>query len=247
MDGDWNILLLDDLQELQEEQDWLALCSLIRESPQRRFVLLSRGVPRGCLMAFQYTGLMIVLGADALLFDREDIRKLFQAYDIPVTDSEISGILKESIGHPLGVVITARCMAAGRPFGPDVVGQIFHDVFLYFETAIYQRFDLPVRRFLLDWLHRNTTMLCYDGQQRFHFWVQFRTFLLWELEREYPEEKRRALFSRGGLYYELKEDFPHALECYTRGGDHSKVSKLLIRNAELLPGMGHYQYGSLLV
>ena len=247
MDGDWNILLLDDLQELQEEQDWLALCSLIRESPQRRFVLLSRGAPRGCLMAFQYTGLMTALGTDALLFDREDIRKLFQAYDIPVTDSEISGILKESIGHPLGVVITARCMAAGRPFGPDVVGQTFHEVFLYFETAIYQRFDLPVRRFLLDWLQRYTTMLRYDRHQRFHFWVQFRAFLLWELEQEYPEEKRRALFSRGGLYYELKEDFPHALECYTRGGDHSNVSKLLIRNAELLPGMGDYQYGSLLV
>lgn len=125
MDGDWNILLLDDLQELQEEQDWLALCSLIRESPQRRFVLLARGAPRGCLKAFQYTGLMTALGADALLFDREDIRKLFQAYDIPVTDSEISGILKESIGHPLGVVITARCMAAGRPFGPDVVDRPF--------------------------------------------------------------------------------------------------------------------------
>ncbi|MEI3140635.1 MAG: hypothetical protein V8S34_03110 [Lawsonibacter sp.] len=61
------------------------------------------------------------------------------------------------------------------------------------------------------------------------------------MDREYPQEKRRALFSRGGLYYELKEDYPHALECYTKGGDHSKVSELLIRNAELHPGMGHYR------
>ena len=45
----------------------------------------------------------------------------------------------------------------------------------------------------------------------------------------------------GGMYYELKEDYAHALDCYTRGGDHSKVSELLIRNAELHPGMGHYQ------
>ena len=81
-------------------------------------------------------------------------------------------------------------------------------------------------------------MLRYDDCQRFHFWSGFRAFLLWEMEREYTEEKRKALISRGWLYYELKEDYAHALECYTSGGDHSKVSELLVRNAELHPGMG---------
>ena len=83
-------------------------------------------------------------------------------------------------------------------------------------------------------------MLCYDGISRFHFWPQFRKFLLWEMEREYTEEKCRSVYSRGGMYYEWKEDYSHALECYTRSGDHSRVSELLIRGAELHPGMGHY-------
>ena len=43
----------------------------IPSSPERRFVLLSRGVPTGCLTAFQYTGLMTVLEADDLLFDAD--------------------------------------------------------------------------------------------------------------------------------------------------------------------------------
>ena len=142
----------------------------------------------------------------------------------------------------------------------------YREVFSYFEDAIYRRFDLPVRRFLLelapferfdlemarmvsgtphagellDWLLRHTTMLRYDDVRHLLFWPQFRAFLLWELEREYSDEKRKALFGRGALYYELKEDFAHALDCYTRGGDHAKVSELLIRNAELHPGMGHY-------
>ena len=149
---------------------------------------------------------------------------------------------------------------------PELVARVFHEVFLYFETAIYRRFDLPVRRFLLelapfesfdlemarmvsgdpragerlDWIFRYTTMLRYDDCQCFHFWSGFRAVLRWEMEREYTEEKRKALFSRGGLYYELKEDYAHALECYTSGGDHAKISALLIRNAELHPGMGHY-------
>ena len=263
---DWDILLIDDLQLMQEEAGQQALCELIRSSPERRFVLLSRGVPPGCLTAFQYTGLMTVLEADDLLFDEGDVRRLFQLSGVNVTDSEIDGILKESVGYPLGVAITARCMSPDKPWTPELVARVFYEVFLYFETAIYRRFDLPVRRFLLelapfesfdlemarmvsgdpragerlDWLLRYTTMLRYDDCQRFHFWSGFRAFLLWEMEREYTEEKRKALISRGGLYYELKEDYAHALECYTSGGDHSKVSELLVRNAELHPGMGHY-------
>lgn len=265
-DPNWKILFVDDLQMMQEEKDLQALCSLIRENPDRRFILASRGLPPGCLMAFQYTGLMSVLHADVLLFDREDIRKLFQEWEVPVTDSELSGVTKESIGHPLGVVITIRHMAEGQTFGPELVAGAFREVFRYFETAIYKRFDLNIRRFLLelapfeqfdldmarivsgdprvgemlDWLQRNTTMLRYDETQRFHFWPQFRAFLMWEMDREYPEEKKKTLYSRGGMYYELKEDFVHAMDCYIRGGDHSKVSELLIRSAELHPGMGHY-------
>ncbi|MEI3140636.1 MAG: hypothetical protein V8S34_03115 [Lawsonibacter sp.] len=113
---DWEVLLLDDAQLMQEEEQWQALCTLIRTSPQRRFVVLSRGAPPGCLMAFRYAGLMTVLEPDDLLFGREDIRQLFQQEGVAVTDSEVSGILKESIGYPLGVAVTARNMAGGTPF-----------------------------------------------------------------------------------------------------------------------------------
>ena len=183
-----------------------------------------------------------------------------------MTESEINGILKESIGYPLGVAITARQMSDGKPFSPELTAHTYREVFAYFEAAVYNRFDLPVRRLLLelslfedfdmemvrmvsgdpragermDWLLRHTTMLRYDSRERFHFWAGFRAFLLWEMDREYTEEKRKALFSRGGLYYELKEDYAHALECYTQGGDHTRVAELLVRNADLHPGMGHY-------
>ena len=38
---------------MQSEEDHRALCALIRSDPERRYVLLSRGVPPGCLMAFE--------------------------------------------------------------------------------------------------------------------------------------------------------------------------------------------------
>lgn len=262
----WDVLLIDDFQLLQEQETAQTLCELIRANPTRRFVFLSRGVPPSYLTAFQYTGLMTTLEPDDLLFDREDIRGFFAARKAAVTESEINGILKESIGYPLGVAVTARCMSGGKPFAPEIVAQAYREVFSYFEDAIYRRFDLPVRHFLLDlapferfdlemarmvsgdprtgnlldWLLHNTTMLRYDDVRHFHFWPQFRAFLLWEMEKECSEEKRRAVFSRGALYYELKEDYAHALECYAKSGDHAKISELLIRNSELHPGMGHY-------
>ena len=209
---------------------------------------------------------MTVLYADDLLFDRDDIRKLFDAHEVAVTDNEIGAILKESAGYPLGLVTVAQCMSGGKSFGAEIAAQARRQVFTYFQEHVYRRFDLSIRRFLLElapferfdpelarvvsgdphagelleWLLSRTSMLRYDDMQHFHFWPQFRIFLLWEMEREYAPEKRNAIFSRGGLYYELKEDYAHALDCYTRGGDHSKVSELLIRNAELHPGMGHY-------
>ncbi len=264
--ADWDVLLIDDLQQLQDENEWQALCQLIRSSSEKRFVLLSRGVAPGALLAFQYAGLMTVVNADEMLLDRDDVKEMFAQNGTTVTDSELTGICKESIGYPLGVAITVRLMAGGMAFGPEEVTQAYREVFLYFESAIYRRFDLTIRHFLLelapferfnldmarmvsgdaragellDWLQRHTTMLRYDGIQEFHFWPQFQAFLLWEMERTYSQEKQQALFCRGGLYYELKGDYTHALECYTKGGDHSKVSDLLVRSSELRPGMSSY-------
>ena len=263
---DWDILLIDDLQLLQEERDLQTLCELIRTGAERRFVLLSRGAPPGSLMAFQYAGLMTVLEAEDLLFDQNDIRVLLQNCGITTTDNELAAIRQESIGYPLGVNIIARYMSGGRPFSKEIVAKGYREVFSFFEAAVCRRFVLPMRRFLLelapfeqfdlemarmvsgdphagdllDWLLHNTTMLRCEDLHTFSFWPQFRTFLLWQMGREYNDEKRKAIFGRGGLYYELKEDYAHALACYTKGGDHSKVSDLLVRNAELHPGMGHY-------
>ena len=121
----WDILLIDNIQDMQEDQDWQALCALIRESTDRRFVLLSRGIPPACLMAFQYAGMMTVLSAEDLLFDREDIRRLLQACGAEATDSEIGAILKEASGYPLCSAILVRHMAAGQPYGAELTAQAY--------------------------------------------------------------------------------------------------------------------------
>lgn len=262
----WEVLLLDNLQDLQDTAQQQALCELIRECTERRFVLLSRGMQPSWLAGFGYAGLMQTLDADALLLEREDVRRLFQNYEVQLTESELTEVMKQCIGYPLAAVATARLMAGGKKFSPQLIAQVMREIYAYFETEVYQRLDVSMRRFLLElapfetfdldlarmisgdvrageqleWLESNTTMLRYDNMQQLRFWPQFRSFLLWELEREYSGEKRRALLERGALYYELHEDYAHALSCYTMSGNHAKVAELLVRNAQTDPGMWHY-------
>ena len=262
----WDVLLLDQLQNLPEEEQE-PLCELIRRSPNRRFFLLSRGTPPGWLIHFQFSGLMLVLDARALLFDRDSTAKLLRLMGGDPTDLEVTAIQRESLGYPLAVAMIGREMANGSPYSPEIDAKVRRELYIHYETAVYRRFDLPIRRFLLeispfttfdielarmvtgdsavgeviDWLQRNTSMLQYDGIQSFHFWDIFRNFLQWEMDREYTPEKQRAIFDRGGLYYELNDQSALALECYTKAGDHTKVSDLLIRNAEYHPGTGHYE------
>lgn len=149
-DGDWRVLLLDELQLLTAERGRAVLCDLIRTGADRRFVLLTRGAPPDYLAAFQYAGLMEVLTAEDLLFSREDTRRLLAAHGVELPDAELAELRRESVGYPLGLSFAARALAAGAAFGPTLFASTLREVFAYFETEIYRRFDLPVRRFLLE-------------------------------------------------------------------------------------------------
>ena len=50
-----DIVVIDDLQQFQENEDLQKLNEVIRDNPQKKFVLLSRGSVPGVLRALQYT------------------------------------------------------------------------------------------------------------------------------------------------------------------------------------------------
>ena len=266
-DASWDILLVDQLHMLQDIEGQQALCTLIREHPEKRFVLLSRGIVPGWLIAFQLAGIMQTIDAHALFFDRETTAAAFAAYGVMLSESDLTTIFRETQGYPLAVIIIAQRMANGAAYDPETQEAVLHEIYLYFEEAIYRRFDLPMRRFLLDLapfeefsadlakvvsgnvkagemlahVRQNSTMFLRVGLNKFSFWPIFRDFLLWEQAHEYTNEQQCGLYSRAGLYYELREDYGRSLECYSRSGEYNKVSELLIKNAELHPGMGHYK------
>ncbi len=261
----WDALVLDNFSELSVDMQQ-PLCDLIRSTVGRPIVCLSRGKVPSWLLPFQVSGIMMVLDQNALAFDRQSVGQLLERHGLKVNDLMLTAIYKESRGYPLALSILARHMVNGESFDATIADQIRQEIFLYYEEEVFNRFDLTTRRLLLELapfdqfslslahmvsgdsnvgetfgrLQRETTMMIQDSLDVFHFWPIFRLFLRWELRQTYTEDQCRAIYNRGGLYYELREDFGHALECYAKSGDHSKVSELLEKNAMLHPGMGHY-------
>ncbi len=266
-DGSWEVLLIDNLQKIDDPAMQQNLCRLIEENHALRFVLLSRGAAPGWIVHFQYAGAMITIDTKGLMFGREETEKFLEARGISVSLKELDNIYRETKGYPLVLSILARHMSSGEKFGQAVITDIQRELFLYYQEAVYNRFDLYIRRFLLTLapfevldtelvkmvsgdsragemlgkIHKKTSMFLYDSIDEFRLWPVFRKFLLWEMEQEYTDEQKQTLYGRGGLYYELSEDYDKALECYVRAGNHSRVSELLIKNAQKHPGSGNYE------
>ena len=128
-----------------------------------------------------------------------------------MSDSEISVIHRETMGYPLAVSVILRLVLSGETLGDKMLSECKREIFTYFDEMIFHRFELPLRRFLLELapfesfntelakmvsgdihagellaeIQKNTRMLIYDGLDEFSFWKFFREFLLWEQSREY--------------------------------------------------------------
>lgn len=262
----WNTLILDDLEELEDEGAQQALCGLLRSCRSHRVLLLSRGPLPGWLLPFQTTGVLGVLTAQDLLLDRGTADKLLQAHGVYLSASELAAIHKETNGYPLALELLAQHLERGEAFAAATSDAVRQEIFYYYEEAVFRRMEKATRRLLMELslfetvtpelarivtgdphanerlvgLLRQTSMMHLEKLGNYTFWPIFRRFLQWELDQKYTSDQRCTLCDRGALYYELNEDYGSALKFYTQSGNKAKVADLLVKNAGLHPGMGHY-------
>jgi len=263
---DCDAVLVDDLQYLLEPQRREALCNLIRIRADLHFVMLGRGVVPGWLMPFQFTGILLNIEAQALFFDRVTAERMLESRGITVSPGDMSAIQRDFKGYPIAMAILCRKLKNGGAYSEDILNTAKRELFLYFDEAVYHRFDAPLQQLLvslapfdsfhlelakmvsgdphagelLGIIQRSTTMLLFDGVDSYHFWPIFQEFLMWVMHQKLTDAEQHSLYSRGALFYELHDEPDRALECYSRAGDQSKVSALLVKNAEQHPGVGYY-------
>ena len=54
------------------------------------------------------------------------------------------------------------------------------------------------------------------------------------------EEQVATCRKNAGVWYEMNGQISQALAMYEKAGDHAQIRELLIRNARVNPGAGHY-------
>jgi len=260
-------VLVDDVHLLTDPARQEALCRLIAQRTKLHFVLLSRGRVPGWIMPFRFAGTLLTVETRQLFFDLSATQRFLRARGVPVSSDEAAVIQRDTQGYPLGLELLSRRLMSGRPYSPELLSETRRELFIYYEDAVFRRFDEPLRRLLLslapfdsftlelakmisgdpragEWLgelQRDTTMLLPDGPDSWRFWPVFAAFLMWELRQTLTDAGIRSLYGRAALYYELRDEPDQALACYSRAGEQSKISALLEKNAERHPGVGHYR------
>jgi len=263
---DCDTVLVDDLQCLLEPDRREALCNLIRSRADLHFVLLGRGAVPGWLMPFQFAGILLTIDTLTLNFDRQTAQRMLETRGITISSSEMSAIQRDINGYPIAMDILCRKLKDGAAYSSEIFDAIKRELFIYFEEVVYRRFEPPLRQLLISLapfesfhlelakmvsgnprtgellgvIQRDTTMLKSDGLDTYRFWPIFRGFLMWELHQTLTDAEQRTMYSRAALYYELHDELYKALDLYALAGEQSKVSALLVKNAEQHPGIGHY-------
>lgn len=265
-DFECEAVLLDNMQYLKDIALQKQLAAAIREHQDTHFIMLSRGVLPGWLMPFRYERQLHVFANRELMFDQQTTAKLLSLYGLELTELELVALQKNAQGYPLAWDILCQQLKTGVAYDKLLDGEVRREIFRHFQTAIYNRFDLPTRRLLLSLapfrafdvefacmvtgnsragellgqLQQDTSMFLYDGLHQCSFWPLFQQYLLWQQERELSADEQKNLYGRAALYYELHDDYIRALDCYVKCGEHNKVSELLLKNSELHPGLAHF-------
>lgn len=263
---DFDVLLIDSLETDLSEQSNREICDYIKNHPEKCFVLLSRGLPYGGFMQFDFSGQLTVIDTEDLTFDIDISEELLKKYGCGFSRSFVLKLFSLCEGYPLALSLFARKFSNKDENECEFKGDIRRELYLYWEDAVYRRFDLSVRSFLielslfskfdsefagiisgnsragelLDILYKNTSMLLCDERNAYGFRGAFRDFLFWKASRECSKERLKSIYDRAAVYYELRGDYKNALMCCEKNGDHRKLSALLVENAQLHPGTGHY-------
>lgn len=85
-------LVIDDLQILEEECQYLKLVQLLQNYPGKVFILLSRGRVPWCLLPFQAAGLLDTVTMSDLLLDRESAIKVLTVSGEKISTEEMNAI-----------------------------------------------------------------------------------------------------------------------------------------------------------
>ena len=258
------VVVIDDLHRLKSEklrQEILAL----EEREDIWLILISRSPVPTWLMPQHIKSVFVVVSEDDLRMGRDEITAYLDARGVVYTEEDIQYLQNTAEGNAYILHHVALRMKEGEHPGPKLQTEIREAFASYLENVVLVRWDSDLLEFLMqvsvvdeftlelaEMISGNlhVTALLEQAAEAGNFISQedgtyrLRPVLIDALRNRalkvYGRERVKDLKYNAALYYEMHDEVVPALKLFEECGKTERIKNLLIRNARMNPGNGHY-------
>lgn len=258
------IVVVDDLQRLRSEELRQEIIAL-EEREDIWLILISRSPIPAWLMPQHVKSVFVVISEKDLRMGRNEIAAYLETRGIAYTEEDMQLLSVTAEGNTYVLHHVALLMKEGLSPGPELHARIWDAFAVYLENVVLVRWDSDLLEFLMQVsvvdeftlelaemisgsLH--VTALLERAAEAGNFLSQedgvyrLRPVLIQALRNRalklYGRERVTDYKYRAALYYEIHDEVVPALKLYEECGKGERIKGLLIRNARMNPGNGHY-------
>ena len=258
------VVVIDDLHRLKSEELRREILAL-EEREDIWLILISRSPLPAWLMPQHIKSVFVVISEKDLRMGRSEIAAYLEARGITYTEEDIQYLQDTAEGNAYVLHHVALRMKEGQSPGPELRGEIWDAFAVYLENVVLVRWDSDLLEFLMqvsvvdeftlelaEMISGNlhVTALLERAAEAGNFMTQkagvyrLRPVLIQALRNRalklYGRERVQDFKYNAALYYEMHDEVVPALKLFEECGKTERIKNLLIRNARMNPGNGHY-------
>ncbi len=258
------MVVIDDLHRLKSEELRREIIAL-EEREDIWLILISRSPLPAWLMPQHIKSVFVVISEKDLRMGRNEIAAYLEARGIAYTEEDMRLLEVTAEGNAYVLHHVALRMREGLSPGPELYAEIWDAFAVYLENVVLVRWDSDLLEFLMqvsvvdeftlelaEMISGNlhVTALLEQAAEAGNFMTQdsgvyrLRPVLIQALRNRalkiYGRERIEDLKYNAALYYEMHDEVVPALKLFEECGKTERIKNLLIRNARMNPGNGHY-------
>ena len=256
-------VVLDDLYTIADIRLKDAYFQKIQELMERKdlwVVLISRAPFPAWLLSLRMKYSFVIIQEEDFCLTREQQDEYLERYGLQASDEQLARAWAIGRGNPMSLRVYV--MENGD------LEATMRTVWTYLESHVYDQWDTELQDFFMDVSivkeftvdlaamitgNKHVEHMLAQGMETGNFFEKMgekdgiwrcKDPMRWSLEQRLhkkrsPEQIRR-LYYNAGLYYELEDDLPKALEMYKIYDDTESISRLLVANARKNAASGNY-------
>lgn len=258
------VVVVDDLHLLRREEQRQVVLDLFQRD-DLWLVLISRSqIPPWLLPTYIQRG-FLVIDEDSLRLGEDEIAAYLDSQRVPYEPDTPRYLREKSQGNAYAIRHTVLRLREGAVPGPELEEEVRAAFVNYLETNVILQWDSDLLEFLMELSvvdeftlelaetvsgNRHALALLERAAEAGNFLTvsgglyRLRPELIRALrnraEKVFGTARTKDLAAKAGLYYEMKDDIAPALKLYEYSGSTERIRQLLIRNARMNPGNGHY-------